>query len=544
MASAFPYLTVLVVLPAAGAGVAALVPRRLLWMARAVGLAVSLATLGVASAALAAFKVGRAGFQLTSRHVWISAFGISWHLGIDGISLLLVMLTALLFPIAFVLAPESRDPKAYVAWMLLLEAACLGTFLALDLILFFVFFEVSLVPVYFLIGGWGHENRAAAAVKFFIYTFLGSAFLLIGILASAFLVEHHTGKLSFDLLSLDKDPRLFAGGVGIALWLAFTAAFAIKAPVFPFHTWSPDAYAEAPTSAVVVLAGVMAKMGAYGIVRFDFELFPQATRTLSPVILTLATIGVVYGAIVSARQSDLKRLLAYSSLSNLGFIILGFFALTEQGVTGGVLQMVNHGIYTAGLFLLVGMLYQRTSSRNASQLGGLQRYLPIAAGVFMLCMLASIGLPGLNGFVGEFLILIGTFLTHRWWAVVAASGVVLASIYLLWAYQRVFHGKPRSDDQVVGIKDLSFREIAGLVPLMAIIVFIGVYPRPLLERITPSVESLLVHVEQSTGYRQPQVATAGKVALVRRGIMALHGQVVEDRAVIQGGHPERPVRTR
>ncbi|MGH9103622.1 MAG: complex I subunit 4 family protein [Acidimicrobiales bacterium] len=505
MSGAFPYLTVLVLLPAGAALVVALVPRVSGRLFQLLGLVASLATLGVASAMTAAFRVGVSGFQMTSDHSWIGQFGISWHLGVDGISLFLALLTALLFPLALAGAHERRDPKGYVAWMLLLEAACLGSFLALDIFVFFLFFEITLVPAYFIIGGWGFERRGPAAVKFFLYTFLGSAFLLIGILAVAFLHQRATGQLTFDLVSLARHPGI-SGAAGIALFLAFTAAFAVKAPVFPFHTWSPDAYAESPTGGVVVIAGVMAKLGSYGIIRFDFELFPKATLTLSPLLLTLAVIGILYGAVVAAHQRDLKRMLAYSSLSNLGFIVLGFFALTSQGITGGVLQMSNHGLYTAALFLVIGMLYRRRRTWQAGELHGLQRSVPILAGIFTVAMLASIGLPGLNGFVGEFLILLGTFATHRWWAVAATVGVILAALYLLWAYQRVFHG--RAEGPNVAVADLSWREGAVLAPLVVLIVFIGVYPRPVLERITPSVQSLVAHVEHTTAYTPPLVTTA------------------------------------
>jgi NADH-quinone oxidoreductase subunit M len=356
-----------------------------------------------------------------------------------------------------------------------------------------------LVPAYFLIGGWGYARRGYAALKFFIYTFTGSAFLLVGIVAIAFIHQSQTGVLSFELPTLMNTH--LTGTEGVLLFLAFTAAFAVKAPLFPFHTWSPDAYAEAPTAGSVLLVAVMAKLGTYGIVRFDLNLFPQASRTLAPLLLTLATIGIIYGAVVACAQRDLKRLLAYSSLAQIGFIALGTFALDSQGVSGGVLQMVNHGLIIATLFLLVGWIYERRGTWQLTSLRGLQRPAPIMAGAFTVAMMASIGLPGLNGFVGEFLILIGTFVAHRWWAVVAATGVIVAAIYMLWAYQQSFHHRPTEAD--AKMRDLGWTERLVLAPLILIIVFLGVFPKPVLDRITPSVNQLIVHVDQVTNRPVP-----------------------------------------
>ncbi len=502
----FPFLTLLVFLPAAAAVLIALLPSASAGAAKGIAMVFSVATLVVAAAATVVFRPGFAGFQLVSSHPWVPSFGISWELGVDGISLFLVLLTAVLFPLAVAGASESAKPRSFLAWMMLLEAACMGSFLALDLFLFFVFFELTLVPTYFVIGGWGYAKRTTAALKFFLYTFLGSAFLLVGIVAVALLHKQATGHLTFSLPALAATPGI--GGTGGALlFLAFTIAFAVKAPIFPLHTWSPDAYGESPTAGVVVLAGIMAKLGAYGIVRFDFELFPHQTMAFAPLLLTLAVIGIIYGAIVAARQKDLKRMMAYSSLAHLGFIVLGLFALTDIGVAGGVLQMVNHGLFTAALFLLIGMLYRRHGTWQADQLAGLQRRLPILAGVFTVVMMASIGLPGLAGFVGEFMILAGAFISHRWWAVVATTGVVFSAVYLLWAYQRVFHG-PEKADQVRSV-DLSWTERAVLAPLVALMIFIGVHPQPLLSRITPTVNQLVGHV---TG--QPaRVQTAASVKM-------------------------------
>jgi NADH-quinone oxidoreductase subunit M len=503
--SSFPFLTVLVLVPVIGAAVVALIPTASVakWFHEAVGLIVTVVTLVIAIAIAFKFKSGFGGYQLTSNHVWAKALGINWSLGIDGISLFLVLLSALLFPLCILGARTKKNPRAFVAWLLVLETACLGSFISLDLMLFFLFFELTLVPVYFLIGGWGYARRGYAAVKFFIYTFGGSAFLLVGILSVAFIHQSQTGVFTFELPALMHTH--FSGTAGVLLFLAFTAAFAVKAPLFPFHTWSPDAYAQAPTAGSVILAAVMAKLGTYGIVRFDLNLFPQATRTLAPILLTLAVIGILYGAIVASVQKDMKRLVAYSSLAHIGFIALGTFALTTQAVTGGVLQMVNHGLIIAAMFILIGWIYERRKTWQVNQLRGLQWSAPVLAGIFTLFVMASIGLPGLNGFVGEFLILSGTFLVHRWWAVAATIGVILAAVYLLWMYQQVFHGKPDAESEKM--RDLGWNERLIMVPLIVIIVFLGVYPKPVLDRITPSVNQLLTHVDRVTHTQQPPAAT-------------------------------------
>jgi NADH-quinone oxidoreductase subunit M len=492
----FPFLTVLVLVPAIGAAVVALLPTRSVsrHFHEGLGALVMLFTLVLAAVIAGQFKVGDGGYQLISDHIWAQDLGIHWSLGIDGISLFLVVMTALLFPLALLGARVKRDPRSFVAWVLLLEAACLGSFVSLDLVLFFLFFELTLVPAYFIISGWGYARRGYAAIKFFIYTFAGSAFLLVGILAVAFIHHSQTGVLTFELPALVHTH--LSGTEGVLLFLAFTAAFAVKAPIFPFHTWSPDAYAEAPTAGAVLLAAVMAKLGTYGIIRFDLNLFPQATRTLAPWLLTLAVIGILYGALVACAQRDLKRLLAYSSLAQIGFIVLGTFALNSQGLTGGVLQMVNHGLIITTLFIVVGWIYERRGTWQVSSLRGLQASAPVMAGVFTVAMLASIGVPGLNGFVGEFLVLIGTFTAHRWWAVVAIIGVIVAAIYLLWAYQQVFHGEPTPADTKT--RDLGWSERLVVAPLIILIVLLGVFPKPVLDRITPSVDRLVVHVDQVT----------------------------------------------
>ncbi|MGD9705110.1 MAG: NuoM family protein, partial [Acidimicrobiia bacterium] len=454
---------------------------------------------------LASFQSGEAGYQYASKHSWIEQWGISWNLGIDGISLFMVVLTGVLFPLAILGSAAHHDEKPYLAWILLLEAGVLGSFVSLDLFLFFVFFEIVLVPMYFLIGGWGYDRRVYAALKFFIYTMAGSAFMLVGILATVFLARDDVGRLTFDLVELSEQAS-FSAGTGRWLFLAFAIAFAVKVPIFPLHTWLPDAHTEAPTAGSVILAAVMLKLGTYGFLRFGFELFPEAARWFRPLFLTLAVIGITYGAIVAAMQRDLKRLVAYSSIAHLGFIILGSFAMTSQAVTGGVMQMVNHGVSTGALFLLVGMISDRRHTREISALKGLQTVAPIFAAVFMVVMLSSIGLPGTNGFVGEFLVLIGSFLTARWWTVVAATGVILAAVYMLWAYQRVFHGEP--DEENKSFPEMSLREGLVMLPLIGLIFFCGIYPKPMIERIEPSVDRLIAHIEEKTGYVEPQPVSA------------------------------------
>jgi NADH:ubiquinone oxidoreductase subunit 4 (subunit M) len=574
----FPILTALVVVPAVGALAVALLPKRRAELPRLVALLFAGIAGALALWILADFDKGAEGYQFVVDKSWIGDFGISWHLGIDGISLFLVVLTGLLFPIAMLGASPGHDQKSYYSWLLLLEAGCLGVFVALDLFAFFVFFEIVLVPMYFLIGGWGYGRRVYAAVKFFLFTMLGSALMLVGIVGLAFLHrdavedrrdeavgeeiaavdeeltpliaeaqeqeategavddslvadiedlqaqqselraerDDNTPNLTFDLVEIaeadPEDGRVVDDSSSAnpldwswARWifLAFALAFAVKVPLFPLHTWLPDAHTEAPTAGSVILAGVLLKLGTYGMVRFGLYLFPDAATFFAPALVTLGVIGIIYGAVVATMQKDLKRLVAYSSVAHLGFIILGTFAITTQGLQGGILQNVNHGLSTGALFLLVGMISERRHTREIAALKGLQKVAPVFAVVFTLVMMSSIGLPGLNGFVGEFLVLVGSFLTRRWWAVVAAAGVILAALYLLWAYQRVFHGEP--DEENKGFAELSWREGLVLAPLVGLIVFLGVYPKPVLERMEPSVDRLIAHVEDNSDYREPTV---------------------------------------
>jgi NADH-quinone oxidoreductase subunit M len=500
--ASFPILTALIAVPVAGAFLVALVSRRRPEITKLVALLASAVTGAMSVWLLVSFETGEAGYQFVSKHTWIESWGISWHLGVDGISLFLVVLTGVLFPLSLVGVDPHHDDKPYLAWMLLLEAGVMGTFLSLDLFVFFLFFEVVLVPMYFLIGGWGYEGRVYAATKFFLYTMTGSAFMFVGIIATVFIArDNGVGHITFDLVEISENAD-FAASTARWLFFAFAVAFAVKVPIFPLHTWLPDAHTQAPTAGSVILAGVLLKLGTYGLLRFGLGLFPEAAHWARPLFLTLGVIGIIYGAITATMQADLKRLVAYSSIAHLGFIVLGTFAITSQSISGGVLQMINHGVSTGALFLLVGWIYERRHTRQISELKGIQTVAPIFAAGFTVVMLSSIGVPGLNGFIGEYLILIGSFLTARWWTVVAASGVILAALYLLWAYQRVFHGEP--DEENSTFRELSWREGLVLVPFIAAIVFVGVYPKPMLERIEPSVDALIEHVEANTDYVAPR----------------------------------------
>jgi NADH-quinone oxidoreductase subunit M len=448
-------------------------------------LIVTTATFVVSLGILAGFDGAAPGFQMTERVPWIEAVNVQYLLGVDGISLFMVLLTTFLMPLAVLASWKQADRvPAFMAALLVLETALLGTFLSLDLLVFFVFFEGMLFPMYLLIGVWGYEKRIYAAVKFFLYTMAGSAFLLAAILFLYFRAGTQLGEATFELQALQglDLPVVTARW----LFLAFFVAFAVKVPLFPLHTWLPDAHTEAPTAGSVILAGVLLKIGAYGLIRFNLGLFPDAAAYFRTMVLVLAVIGVLYGAVVALVQRDVKRLVAYSSVAHLGFVVLGIFAGSVQAMSGGVIQMVNHGLSTGALFLLVGMLYERLHTRDLDRMGGLASRMPALAGFFLVVALSSLALPGLNGFVGEFLVLVGAFFTHGPFAVLATFGVVLSAVYLLWAYQRAMHGVAREEH--AGLRDLSIREYVVLVPLVAAIVAIGVYPKPMLDRIEPAAD--------------------------------------------------------
>jgi len=445
-----------------------------------------------------AFNPDVPGFQLVPDPIpWIPQFGINYHIGVDGVSLLLVLLTTLLLPVV-VLAAWSLNIehiKSLHITFLLLTTGMIGTFVALDLFLFYVFWEITLIPMYFIVGVWGGPRRIYAAVKFFIFTMAGSVFMLIAILYLAWFHHRQTGVWSYSYLDfLDTAPLLpTTGGLlapGLLVFLSFALAFAIKIPIFPLHTWLPDAHVEAPSTGSVILAAVLLKMGTYGLLRFNRALLPDAWEIFAPLLMGLALIGIIYGALVAMVQPDVKKLVAFSSVSHLGFVVLGLTAGTQASTQGAILQMVNHGITTGALFLLVGMLYERTYTRLIERYGGLAGVMPIFTGIFLIITLGSIGLPGLNGFVGEFLILAGAWATHPLAVVVAGIGIILGAVYMLWMVQRVFWG-PIDNRANEAIPDISMREVFVVAPLVVLVIWIGVHPNTFLEPMEASVRLLL-----------------------------------------------------
>lgn len=487
---AFPLLTVILFLPLSGALILLGFPRQQQTAIRACALVVMLLTFAFSFILYLVFDPALPQMQFAERLPWIGTLGIYYHVGVDGISLPLVLLTTFLSPIALLGAWRSIQTKVkeFAIVMLLLETGMLGVFFALDLFLFYIFWEAMLLPMYFLIGIWGGQRRIYATVKFVLYTMAGSAVMLIGILALYFMYDKHTGQLSFYLFDLYRLPLTFTQ----QKWLfgAFFLAFAIKVPLFPFHTWLPDAHVEAPTAGSVILAGVLLKMGTYGFIRFCLPLFPQASAYYAGLISWLAIIGIIYGALVALVQPDAKRLVAYSSVSHLGFVILGIFSGTMAGLQGSIIQMVNHGLSTGALFLLVGMIYDRRHTRQIADYGGLWHQVPLFAGFFLVVMFASIGLPGLNGFVGEFLILLGTFEASRGFAILAALGIILGAVYMLWLYQRLMFGDITHPENRT-LTDLSGREIALMVPILILLFWIGIYPNTFLRKTDASSKHLL-----------------------------------------------------
>lgn len=456
------------------------------------------------------------GFYFEQNVPWIKAINTNYHVGVDGLSFWLVILTTFIMPIAVISAWHAVEKKqtAFYIFLLLLESAMIGVFVSLDLLVFYLFFEASLVPMFFLIGVWGGANRIYAAVKFFIFTALGSLLMLVAIIAMYYIYADQTGLGgSWDfvaILNAMKTGQLvLAPQTGMLLFLAFALAFAIKVPLFPFHTWLPDAHTEAPTAGSVILAAILLKMGTYGLMRFNFALFPDQARETAWIFITLAIIGIIYGALVAMVQPDVKRLVAYSSVAHMGFVILGMFSFTELGMQGAIYQMLNHGVSTGALFLLVGFIYERRHTREISEFGGLANVMPIYATVFIITVLSSVGLPFLNGFVGEFLIMVGMFQSQAlsvyagWnWnyvaTMLAGTGVIFAAVYLLWMVQRVFFGKV-TNEKNRSLADLSWREIGLMIPLLILMVYMGVFPKPFLKRTEMQVRSIQERVMQRAG---------------------------------------------
>jgi NADH-quinone oxidoreductase subunit M len=495
-------LTILILLPVAGALALvgySFVSSRHEEHYRWIALIATVATFVVSLLLLRGVGASGAELRFEENVSWIGYIGSRYHIAVDGVSLWLVLLTTLLMPIS-VLSSWTAIRKrqlSYYAFLLILESAMIGVFVSFDLLLFYLFFEASLVPMFFLIGIWGGERRIYAAVKFFIYTAVGSLLMLVGILALYF--TYHTFDYVTLLQALSASP--LSDRAEFWLFLAFALAFCIKVPLFPFHTWLPDAHTEAPTAGSVILAGVLLKMGTYGLMRFNLALFPNAARWWAPVIIILAVIGIIYGALVAMVQPDFKRLVAYSSVSHMGFVVLGLFSFTELGMQGALYQMLNHGVSTGALFLFVGFIYERRHTRQISEFGGLAKPMPWFSTLFVFAALSSIGLPFLNGFVGEFFILLGTWTSHavsRPWltTMLAATGVIWAAVYMLWMLQRVLFG-PITNPENAGLSDLNKRELGLLVPLLVLMLFMGVYPRVFLDRSKQSVEVIRARVSSS-----------------------------------------------
>jgi len=528
--SSVPILSIIIFLPLLGAIVIAILPTR---FARGAALAVALLTWVVSLLLLIGYAPTHPGFQYQEVVDWIPVFGIQYHVGVDGLAAALVVLTTTLSWICILASfgPIKTRIKEYMIAFLVLEVGMIGVFLALDLFLFYIFWEIVLVPMYLIIGIWGGANRIYATIKFVLYTLVGSLLMLVAILATAYAFATTTGSWTgaFDFETL----RLFAaspeGGFSNVLqlgaFLAFFLAFAIKVPMFPFHTWLPDAHTEAPTAGSVILAGVMLKLGAYGLIRFAVPLFPDAAQTLAPAIIVLSLIAIIYGAIVALVQPDLKRLVAYSSVSHMGFVTLGIFVFTEQGVQGAILQMINHGLITGALFLLVGVIYERTHDRTIAKMTGLAGRTPVYAALFGFFVFASAGLPGLSGFVGEFLTLVGTFEVAPYAAAVAATVMVLAAGYLLYMYGRIVFGEVSEFLANLGdhLTDITPIEILTLVPLATLVVVFGIQPRLLLDLVQGTVTATVLVADQGAAIALDSTSVLVIIALIVVAILARLG---------------------
>ncbi|MCW2699703.1 MAG: proton-translocating NADH-quinone oxidoreductase, chain [Blastococcus sp.] len=522
--SDLPFLLLMIAVPAVGAAVVAGLPKGRDLLAKQISLGVSLVVLLLAVLATVAFDVGGDRFQLATSVTWIADFGVSFALGVDGIALVMLLLVGVLVPVVIGASwddtpPQDRSMKAYFAWLLLLEAMMVGVFAATDVFLFYVFFEAMLVPMYFIIGSFGGPRRQYAAVKFFLYSLVGGLIMLAAVIGLYVVSNSQLGEgtFAFDALrQLEITP-----GVQKLLFLGFFVAFAIMAPLVPFHTWLPDSGSEAPIGGAVLLVGILDKVGTFGFLRYCLPLFPDASRYFAPYVLVLAVAGILYAALLAMGQSDMKRLVSYTSISHFGFIALGIFAFTTEAGTGAVLYMVNHGIATGLLFLVVGMLIARGGSRSIGDYGGVAAKAPLLAGFFLLAGLASLALPGTNSFVSEFLVLIGSFPSRPVFTIIATVGIILAALYILLMYQRTMHGPPRgglmseprepvtgghgatavatAPSRTLRVTDLSRRELAVVTPLAALIIVLGVYPQPLLDLIEPSVQATMSDVGATGG---------------------------------------------
>jgi NADH-quinone oxidoreductase subunit M len=524
--SSIPILSIITFLPLVGAIVLAIAP---VTAARPIALGTALLTWVVSLLLLIGYLPGSAPFQFTETYQWIPLFGIQYKLGVDGLSAAMVVLTTTLSWIAILASfgPIRTRIKEYMISFLVLEVGMLGVFLALDLFLFYIFWEIVLVPMYLIIGIWGGANRIYATIKFVLYTLVGSLLMLVAILAVAFTYQTTKGTWdgAFDFEVLRQFVLVeggFPAGLQLGAFLAFFLAFAIKVPMFPFHTWLPDAHTEAPTAGSVILAGVMLKLGAYGLLRFAVPLFPDAAQTFAPAIIVLSLIGIIYGAIVALVQPDLKRLVAYSSVSHMGFVTLGIFVFTEQGIQGAILQMLNHGLITGALFLLVGVIYERTHDRTIAKMGGLAARTPVYAAVFGFFVFASAGLPGLSGFVGEFLALLGAFDRNPLIAAVAAFVMILGAAYLLWMFQRLAFGEVSPFLQGLGhhLTDMTPTEILTLAPLGALVLAFGLFPGLLLNLFPGTVDRTMESAGAGTAIAIPNEIVLLGLGLLAAGILA------------------------
>ncbi len=502
------FLTLITFLPIIGAILLAFFPKENEGAIKQTALAVAAADFLLSLSLWTNFDNSSHNMQFGLNISWIESWGINYHIGLDGISLLLYVMTTFLTMICIIASWEvKKHIREYMMAMLALSTGMLGVFISLDLFMFYVFWEFQLVPMYIIVGVWGGPRRIYAAVKFFIYTAVGSLLMLVAIIWIYFHIKQTTGVATADILFITEH---ISAPLDIQkwLWLAFFLAFAIKVPMFPFHTWLPDAHVEAPTAGSVILAGVLLKMGTYGFLRFNLPFFPQASYDFMPFIAWLSIIGIVYGALVSMVQEDLKKLVAYSSVSHLGFVMLGIFALNEYGIQGALIQNINHGISTGALFLLVGVIYDRRHTRLIKEFGGLSKQMPIYAVCFMIVALSSIGLPGMNGFVGEFLILLGIFQVNGLWAACATSGVILAACYILWMFQRVMFLELKNPKNMK-LKDMNMRELITIVPLLILIFWIGLYPKPFMKTFDASVNNLVSKVSPDN-FRPKQDHNAGE----------------------------------
>ncbi len=493
----FPILSTLIFLPVAAAALIILIPRAQETLIKWFTLGAAVVTFLISLPLFTNFDKTTHLMQFAERYAWIPAWNVNYSLGLDGISILFVLLSTLVIILCVLISWNSIKKKAkefYIS-LLIVEGAMIGVFCALDFFLFYIFWEAMLIPMYLLIGVWGGPNRVYAAVKFFLYTLVGSVLMLVGIIVLYF----YAGR-TFDIVELSTKTYPFR----MQLWLfwAFFAAFAVKVPMFPVHTWLPDAHTEAPTAGSVILAAVLIKMGAYGFLRFSLPILPEASRAMTPAMLTLSVVAIIYGGIICLAQTDLKRLIAYSSVSHMGFVTLGIFALNIQGMEGGILQMVNHGIVTGALFLSVGIIYDRTHTRQIADYGGVASVMPLYSSLFIIFTLASIGLPSTNGFVGEFLIILGGFTANQWAGLLAATGIIIGAGYMLWLYQRVFFME--TNQKVAGLSDMDGREFLALLPMVILIFWIGIYPDVFLGFMHTSVEHLIARV--NSGAAAPSIA--------------------------------------